>query len=331
MIIRVAGLAVCVALIALPGAGPASAQAGAATLAQQPPAPQAPASSPAYVLGPEDVVEVTVYGYDNLTRIVTVGPDGTISLPLAGTVMAAGLTVEQLTAALVQRFAAYIRRPQVTVSVKEYRKMRVSVLGQVTRPGIQELRPGATVLDALAAAGGLTEKASITQARLVRASGETLPLRLDDLLLRQNLAHNLVLHPGDTLMIPEELNNKIYVLGDVNAPGVFVLREDVTVLQALAMAGGPALRGYATARTVHIIRRASAPPRVPAGVKVEPMQGSSGNAFLITADLQALMRNGAAAHALTVTAGDIVVVPQSNLSTMQSLLSILTGWAFFIK
>lgn len=281
-----------------------------------------------YLLGPDDVLEITVYGHDNLTRVVTVLPDGTISVPLVGILPVAGMTIDQLTKRLTDSFAQYIKNPQVAVIVKQFRKLRVSVLGQVTRPGTYELKPGATVLDALSAAGGLTEKASVTQARLARASGETLPLRLDDLLLRQHLQHNLQVHGGDTLMIPEETNNKIFVLGDVNSPGVFVLREDVTILQALAMAGGPTQRGYGTARSVHVVRRSTTPPRVPGGVTVERMEGRG---FLLTADLQALMRNGAAAHDLTVTAGDIIVVPQSSLSGMQHILGILGGFTSILR
>lgn len=275
-----------------------------------------------YILGPGDVLEVTVFGFGDLTRVVTIGPDGRVSLPLAGVVTASGLTVEQLAALLAERFALYLKNPQVTVSVREFRKIRVSVLGQVARPGTHELRPGATVLDALSAAGGLTDKASVTQARLVRASGKTQPLQLEDLLLRQDMRYNLTLQPGDTLMVPEETNNKIYILGDVNSPGVFVLRSDLTLLQALALAGGPAQRGLGTPRSVHIIRRSGTPPRAAPGVQVERLEGAG---VLITVDLQALMRSGGPAQDLAIAAGDIIVVPQSGLSGLQAILSILSG------
>src|SRR5439155_1697983 len=82
-----------------------------------------------------------------------------------------------------------------------FRKISVSVLGQVVRPGIYALRPGATVLEALSAAGGLTEMASVTEARLVRASGENQPLALDDLLIRQDMQYNVALQPGDALLV----------------------------------------------------------------------------------------------------------------------------------
>lgn len=282
----------------------------------------ASAQQPPYVLGPDDVIEITVYGYPDLSRLVTVLPDGTVSIPLVGIVHVAGLTVEQAARKLTEAFSVYLRRPQVSIVIKEFRRIRVSVMGQVTRPGTYELKPGATVLDALAAAGGLTEKASVTEARLVPAVGESRPLHLEELLVRQEMRHNVALQGGETLVIPEELRNRYFVLGDVGSPGVFVLRGELTVLQALAQAGGPVQRGFGTARSVHILRRTPPPARPPAGVKVEPMQGGGA---LLTVDLRTLMSDVRAAHDLTVAPGDIIVVPQTGLSGMQYVLGILSG------
>ena len=165
-------------------------------------APPVSAQQP-YVLGAEDIIEVAVYGQPDLTRVVTVLPDGTVALPLVGTIVAGGLSVDDLTRELVRAYSLYIRNPQVSIVVKEFRKISVSVLGQVVRPGIYALRPGATVLEALSAAGGLTEMASVTEARLVRASGENQPLALDDLLIRQDMQYNVALQPGDILVVPQ--------------------------------------------------------------------------------------------------------------------------------
>jgi polysaccharide export outer membrane protein len=99
-----------------------------------------------YILGPEAVIEVTVYGQADLTRTVTILPDGTISLPLVGIMTASGLTIEELTKQLADKYAVYIKNPQVAVIVKEFRKLRVSVIGQVTKPGTYDLKPGSTVL-----------------------------------------------------------------------------------------------------------------------------------------------------------------------------------------
>ncbi|MDR7532936.1 MAG: SLBB domain-containing protein [Armatimonadota bacterium] len=403
-----------VALLAVTLAG--AAPLGAQPVPPSPAAPGTPAAPPggaAYVLGPEDVLEISVWGYPDLTRVVAVLPDGRISVPLVGAVIAAGLTVEQLTRALVRGFARYIRDPQVTVIVKEFRRVRAAVLGQVLKPGTYALPPGARLLDLLSAAGGvtelaslsdaqlllgpgrpaavvdlervlagdpeanvaltggetlvvredlinvvnvagevarpgryrlkgemrvldvlllaggLTEKASVTEARLVRG-GQALPLGLDALLLRQEMSRNIRLAPGDALMVPEETNNKIYVVGDVNHPGVFPLKGDVTLLQAVALAGGPVQRGPATARTVHIVRRGGVERAVVAGagreVKVEALPGGRA---LISADLQALLRHSATRD-IAVQPGDVIVVPQSGLTGLQVALNILAGlvWPF---
>ncbi len=294
-----------------------------ATIAAQP-APAAPAP---YTLGPEDVIEVVVYGQPDLSRTVAVLPDGTISLPLVGIVRAAGLTIEELTRRLTEAYSVYLKNPQVSVVVKEFRRIRVSVIGQVTRPGTYELRPGATVLDALSAAGGLTERASLSEARLVTASGDSRPLALEALLVRQEMQHNVPVQAGDTLIVPEDTVNRFYVLGDVSSPGLFPLRGEVTILQALAMAGGPVQRGAATARTVHIVRRNGAQP-LPGAGQVERLPN---NGLLITIDLQAVLQRGDLSRDLRVQPGDIIVVPQAGLTSISSIVSILAGLATIIK
>lgn len=366
--------------------------------------PAAPQAVSSYILGPGDVLEVSVWGYPDLTRTVAVRPDGGVSLPLVGEVRAAGLSVAQLTRVLTRAYAEYIREPQVTVIVKEFRRIRASALGQVARPGTYVLAPGSRlldllseagglteaaapqgqllvagrppqpvdlqkvlagdatanlvllggetlvvpedltnivnvlgevqrpgryrlkgevrVLDALLMAGGLTEKASLGGARLVRASRETVALHLDALLLRQEMGHNLPLAPGDTLFIPEELNTRIYVLGDVNSPGAFPVRGPVTLLQAIAMAGGPVQRGAATARAVHIVRRNGGADQVVAGGRVERLPNGG---TLVSVELAALMQPAGAAREIAVLPGDVVVIPQSQLSGLQVILSILSG------
>ena len=460
--------------------------------AQQQPAP----ATSGYVLGSGDVVEVSVWGYGDLTRTVTVRPDGKITVPLVGTVVASGASVEELTRVLTSAYSAYIRNPQVTVIVKEFRSIRVSVLGQVARPGTYTLSPGARVLEAISAAGGivnstlvkevrvmrsnkqsvtlqteallradvrnnpqlvggetiyvpevnklsvsivgqvnrpgsyelwpgarlldllsvaggvtdvaalreaqllrpgeqpaaidlekvlsgdgdanvtlrggetlivredlanvvnilgevarpgryrlkgemrlvdvlllaggLTERASVTQARLVRAR-ESQVLNLDDLLLRQNMNYNIVMQPGDSVFVPEETNNRFYVLGDVHRPGVFATRSDLTILQAIAMAGGPVLRGASTAKTAHIIRRNNPDPALTAsiaGVKVDPLPNGGS---MMTVDLRTLVQAGDAKRDVPIRPGDVVVVPQTTLAGMSGVLSILSGIFWFFR
>lgn len=286
----------------------------------------------AYLLGSEDVLEVSVWGYPDMTRVVTVRPDGQVAVPLAGTVLAAGRSVERLTQDLTRAFAKYIVNPQVTVVVKEFRKIRVSVLGQVTKPGAYTLPPGARILDAVSAASGVTDTAALPQAQLVRASGDTRPLSLDALFVQQDMRNNVLLEPGDTLIIPEDTKNKFYVLGDVNKPGTFPLKGDVTVLQALAVAGGPVVHGTSTSTTAHIVRR------------VDPNQGSlsasvrapdtqpiaNGGGLLITMDLQK-MYQGDLRQNQTLRPGDVMVVPAPGVAALPTILSIIQTLFFGLR
>ncbi len=361
-----------------------------------------------YILGPGDVLEVTVWGYPELTRVVTVLPDGKIALPLVGIIAATGTSVGRLTTMLTQGYAVYLINPQVTVIIRESRKVRVSVLGQVHQPGTyflpydarlldaisaaggvtevaaldatQLLSPGSPpmaidvqrllagdptfnvllrggetlvvpedqvnlvgvvgevknpgryrlkgemrVLDVLLLAGGLTDRASVTEARLVRASRESQPLHLDRLLLGQDMSRNIVLKAGDALFIPEDTTEKIYVIGDVRNPGVYPLRGKVTLLQALAIAGGPVQHGVGTSQSAYIIRRNGTSDYRFAGTA--DVKELSNRSVLLSVDLRELINNGKMENDVTMQPGDVVVVNESSMSAFQAIVNILSGIA----
>ena len=312
-----------------PGRPPAPA---AETIVSSPTAPPSPAaqsdrrsSAGNFLLGPEDVLEITVWGYPDLTRVVTVRPDGQVAVPLAGAVPAAGRSVERLNQDLTRAFAKYIINPQVTVIVKEFRKIRISVLGQVNKPGTYALPPGTRILDAISAASGVTDNAALPQAQLARSSGNTQPLNLDGLLVQQDMRENLVLESGDTLIIPEDTKNKFYVLGDVNRPGIYPLKGDVTVLQALAIAGGPVMHGTSTSTTAHIVRRVD-PNQGPltASARAQGVQPiGNGNGTLITMDLQK-MYQGDLRQNQALRPGDVMVVPAPGAAGLPTILGIIS-------
>jgi len=310
-----------------PTAGRPSASAGPPSDSLPPASTPQNAGRPSdsgYLLGPEDVLEITVWGYGDLTRVVPVRPDGQISVPLAGTVPAAGRSAERLTQDLTRAFAKYIINPQVTVSVREFRKIRISMLGQVAHPGTYALPPGSRILDAISIASGVTDSAALPQAQLVRASGETRTLGLDSLLLRQDMSQNLVVEPGDTLLIPEDTTNKYYVVGDVNHPGMYPIKGDVTVLQALAAAGGPVMHGTSTSKTAHIVRRVD-PSHGPvtASMHQDGEQSiANGNGVMITKDL-GKMYQGDLRQNETLRPGDVMVVPAPWIAGLPNFLSIL--------
>ena len=119
-------------------------------------------------LGPEDVIEVSVYGEKDLSIAVPVRPDGKVSIPLIGELPASGKTATELQKEIAQKYARFISEPAVTVVVKEINSPKVSVLGEVKTPGMYKIKDRATVLDAIAMAGGLTEYAKRDKVTVIR-------------------------------------------------------------------------------------------------------------------------------------------------------------------
>jgi polysaccharide export outer membrane protein len=158
-----------------------------------------------YVIGSEDVLHISVWREDGLTRQVRVRPDGRISFPLVGDVQAAGLTAPQLQAELTRLLQSYVTAPAVSVIVDEVNSYKIYVVGEVERPGALALKTPVTVLQALALAGGLKPFAHGNRMVLVRErDGKTVRVRLNyrDLVLGRNGAVNLTLESGDTLVVP---------------------------------------------------------------------------------------------------------------------------------
>jgi polysaccharide export outer membrane protein len=176
-----------------------------------PPQPQknepAQAPPPDYVVGPEDVLDISVWKNTDLSRVVIVRPDGMISLPLVGDIKAAGLSPEQLKSAVEKKLREYSETAVVSVIVQAVNSYKVFVLGEVRTPGVQVYKANATVLQAITLAGGFTEYASKNKIVLIRkkkdGSEEKTRLRFKDLVsIDENDNKNMVLKPGDTIFVP---------------------------------------------------------------------------------------------------------------------------------
>jgi len=162
-----------------------------------------------FAIGPEDVLEISVWNNTEISRTVVVRPDGKISLPLVNDVEAAGRTPVQLRDALVKLLATYIPSPIVAVIVREIHSFKVTVIGEVKTPGRYELRSRTTVLDVLAMAGGFTQYASrgrITVLRRIDGAVQELPYDFDKIAGRssgRNLdKDNFAVQPGDIIVVP---------------------------------------------------------------------------------------------------------------------------------
>jgi polysaccharide biosynthesis/export protein len=172
-------------------------------LAQTPPPDADGRGAPdSYRIGPEDQLLISVWKNDAMTRSVLVRPDGKIALPLLNDVQAAGLTALELRDVLTTKLKDFIPNPEVTVIVSDVRSLKVSVIGEVTRPGRYELKSWATVLDALALAGGFTQYASRSKIIILHPKGksmEKIPFNYNEVSGKQE---NFYLRNGDIVLVP---------------------------------------------------------------------------------------------------------------------------------
>jgi len=168
-------------------------------------APTGSAAPSVYVIGPGDRLQIHVYAQPDLSKEYAVTAEGDLSMPLAGQVHAAGLSVVQLEDQLRQRFAEYIKKPQVTVAVQQFQQ-RFSVLGQVQRPGTYALDKRTTTLQAVSIAGGLTDKAAPNRTRVIRAAGgreQPIDVPLGDIMDGTDTNRDVILQPDDKVVVPE--------------------------------------------------------------------------------------------------------------------------------
>jgi len=158
-----------------------------------------------YLIQSGDTLFVSVWKEQDLTGEVLVRPDGALSFPLAGEVEAAGHTVEDIRKTLQSRFAKYIPDPVVTVVVRKADGSRIFVVGKVNRPGDFSLIRSIDVMQALSLAGGVTPYADVNGIRILRRVGsqqQVFRFRYDDVRKGKDLSQNILLHSGDTVVVP---------------------------------------------------------------------------------------------------------------------------------
>ena len=163
-----------------------------------------PASN-GYIIGPEDVLDITVWNNTGMSRTVPVRPDGKITLPLVDDVQAAGLSPRQLKDDLTRRLVKYIASPEVSVIVREVHSFRVAVLGEVNKPGRYDFKSRASVLEAIALAGGFSPFASRSKMVILRVDGSNvkrIPYDYNKVIAADGPSDGFFLRPGDTVIVP---------------------------------------------------------------------------------------------------------------------------------
>ena len=284
-----------------------------------------------YRLGPGDEVTIEVIGEEEIPRSpLPIGADGVIHAPLVGAVQVRGLDVGGVRALLTGRLRTYIHDPQVVVRVVKFASQPVSVIGAVKRPGLHQLRGRKSLIEVLSLAGGLREDAghvvkitrSLEQGRIPLATARDDSTRrfsvasanIEDILKANHPADNVIIKPNDVISVPRA--EMVYVIGAVGRSGGFVLREQesISVLQALALAGG--VDGTAAVRKARILRPA------PGG----------GERLELPVDLRRIMESDSEDVALQPE--DILFVPNSSGKTAarraaDAVIRVATGVVIF--
>ena len=218
------------------------------------PGSASPQSQPDYTVGFQDVLTVTMLGEADLTRTVTVDADGTFDYPYAGRIQAAGATLRGIEAVIEKKLidGGYYVAPQISVEIAKYRSQNIIVLGEVRVPGQYALTGSMSVLQVLASAGSptaaaaghviVTRPAGVLPALPQAEPGGGSSLRISIAELQNGqIPEGFALRDGDSINVPRA--ESVYVMGQVKAPGPYVIEGSLTVMQAIAMAGGPTDRG----------------------------------------------------------------------------------------
>jgi polysaccharide export outer membrane protein len=167
--------------------------------------------TPDYIIGPEDILEITVWKNADLSKQVQVRPDGRISLPLLGDISAVAKTPVQLTDEISAGLRVYMENPTVSIMIKEVNSYQIYVLGEVNKPGKYPLKSKTTLLQGITVAGGFTAMAARNKIVIFRFSKDgghegltKLRASYDDIVVRDGSSQNIELKPGDQIVVPSE-------------------------------------------------------------------------------------------------------------------------------
>lgn len=230
-----------------------------------------PKSATDYLLGPGDVIEVTVVGIPGLEKKeFTLDSEGRISVPYIGEVELLGMTVRDSEARIAQLFSiSLLEDPQVSVSIREHKSQNYYVMGAVRKPGKYSMSEATDILDALSLAGGLTERAD-AKIKLYRFSQKpgadnfvpSNPMEIDLHVLLENARSNnrMAILSGDVIEVTERKERNYYVLGDVLRPGPFLMNQDEPIVFSRALGSAGGMLKTASGKNTVIIRQKEGSP-----------------------------------------------------------------------
>ena len=238
-------------------------------------------------------------------------------MPLIREVQAAGFSVSQLEQLLINRYKKYLIAPQISLEITKYRRITVHLLGEVRRPGVAELMPRDTLLDAIMQAGGITSQGNVAKISIFRNNILWRTIDVGKMLRGEDLADNVILNEGDQVLVPQG-NSRILVTGQVVKPGSYDYLSGETFFEAVLRAGG--ITENADRKTARLIR--NSPEQKEISISIEQLLSGnrSNDIALIPGDLIVVMETSAKVTVL----GEVHKIGVYPLKEKETVLELIT-------
>ena len=264
-----------------------------------------PLGSYEYRLGPGDLVNIKVWRRPELSQEnIIVSPDGLIAVPRIGSINVLNCTQEEVKKLVTEKLTPLYIEPEVTVWLHEFHNNKAFVLGRVGKPGVINFPGKGTLLEGLALAGGLPDQGKLTRCAIIRGKESVIWIDLQDLLKNGNMALNAPIQNNDVIFIPELNDEVVYVMGEVLNPGAIQLKDGMSILKAVMLAGGINRKG--NAEKVFLIRQ----------------QNVKGD--VIRVDLKKLIERGDFSQNFALLPDDIIYVSSTSMAKFNYTLDQLT-------
>ncbi len=263
-----------------------------------------------YRIGPGDILKVVFWKQFSADEYeVLVRPDGTLSFSMVDDLKVSGLTITELDHLLTDQLSRYFKNPRVDILIKEHHSQEVILLGainslvrQPTGPGVYTLKKPTRIVELVTVAGGPRPTANLKKVAVTRKNGTTLYVNLYKAIFQSDLSQNIPVFPGDSVFVPEtsEGVSKVFVFGEVKNPGVFDLKEGMSVLEAVGKAGS--FTKDAVVQSVRLVR------------------GDISRPAVIPVNLKHFFRTGDLSANLILQNNDIVYVPKTKIASLAHFL-----------
>ncbi|MHB9156398.1 MAG: SLBB domain-containing protein [Endomicrobiales bacterium] len=265
-----------------------------------------------YTMEAGDVLGISIYPADELSREAVVQQDGKISFPLIGSAQAQGLTPGRLEQSLEKNLARFISAPQVTVTVKQFSRRQVFVTGQIRSVGAYPYKENLRLLEFISSAGGFTESANRKEVKVYRGPSEkrrVFTVNVEDIVRSGDFSKDFLLEPGDIIEVAKG-QARVAILGDVRSPGYYDYRENLQLLELVSLAGG--FTETAQINTVNVLHP-------------DTGKGQSVTKVNLTRILSGNDRD------VEIASGDTVYIPKKALASANWFINNILPWLSLVS